>query len=136
MNERYSRCTAHSRASRKVAGQLKSPWLSGNVTTLEEKAHRQIDTPRCGGCRADAKAVSSFVLEECPKHNNRAHYRSNPDVPGTLWIAHRIPEILDYVPEIHEPSNWSEPRLQGPTNKEADTIGLIARLPDKDAGQM
>ena len=25
VNERYSRCTAHSRASRKVAGQLKSP---------------------------------------------------------------------------------------------------------------
>ena len=38
VNERYSRYTAHSRASRKVAGQLKSPWLSGNVTTLEEKA--------------------------------------------------------------------------------------------------
>ena len=24
----------------------RSPWLSGNVTTLEEKAHRQIGTPR------------------------------------------------------------------------------------------
>ena len=24
----------------------RSPWLSGNVTTLEEKAHRQIVTPR------------------------------------------------------------------------------------------
>ena len=65
--------------------------------------------------------------EVCPPNDR-------PDVPGTLWIAHRIPEILDYVPEIHEPSNWSEPRLQGPTNKEADTIGLIARLPDKSAG--
>ena len=57
--ERYSRCTAHSNswASRKVAGQLnqlgsRSPWLSGNVTTLEAKAHRQIDTPRCGRCRS------------------------------------------------------------------------------------